>query len=1157
MEDMVNIMKKIRILVVVALMSFVMLLGCKHEETSSAVPNEIAVGGSIYDKYGLGVEVDLSEVFVTIIYSDNKEKQYSALSKMVSYDEFDTSTEGNKVSIFKCEGLSYEFNYEVVKYCLTLDFLDGTYNEASSLSIDAYNNRVVFSNIIPTANDSQKQFAGWFYDRDLTRRVVTDIDNECRIDDNTTFYAGYDINYDDNFEYLIKDDTVILTSYKLSFDYDDTITIPKTIKLYPVVEIGDSFVDETTSSVAFWIEKLNFMEDSAVKKIGVSAFENLTLAEINLPDSIEIIDDRAFYNNQFTSIKLPKSLRKIGSSAFAFSSELLTVDFNDCALITIDDNAFKGCNKLVDIKLPKNVESIGSSAFEGCSRVREFTIPKSVSIIGVNVFSNMPDLQKIDVEEGNLKFSTINGNLYNNDQTIFYRYCYGKTETSFVLPTTVKIIFESAFDIKNEKCYLNNVVLNEGIEEIASRAFQNTTFDFTIPSTVKSIADDSFVNWGGTTFKVNESNPKFKVVNSSLVSYDESILYAVPANYNDEIYVVPDSIKTINSYAMTSLNNVNVIKISSDSKLENIKEYGVTPFGLNSLIAIIIDKEVPFNIVDNGFKKTEDIALNNSFSVVISNQAINNYLNAWADYHFYLDDVPLTNYVKSIDSFLQELVIEINDKLNVTSYEGYKKNRIFMLDDNFNESFFNGRDVLKKINTIFYFDAMAYSDYDDYFTALINGYTKYVLDYYSSLSLKDLGNAKYSFRYLDALFSSQISLKLTNENKELIAETRNRYNELESNRNKVIDKLINYELSSTKFDIDSYNDFMADYDKYNVGNMTISNNELFKYYMIDFSYKMYLLTTLDYNYQNAAYLYDLLNGNMFENIYGINDYLLYYFNQDAYTINLYMYSSLDMVKNNVNELISEMCLFIDNEFSSLDITASYDETKYQELLDLYGNTINFDYLLGFETKSIYQFVRLRMYVNEFIDYKKQGFSKANIYDVTILSNNISAILRDPTLSEQIEACSEYSSYEEAYNSYVDFFNETCNEFNSLVFDIDSENIMDKFADFLSLYQEYPEFISILMFESNDEWFLMQTKVDAIICAKKINDIIILANDNDITVENYKDIFNLYYGYYNEEHIDGVEEILNRYAFDSDFSNFLNDYIDSNMNLKYQNIINQL
>ncbi len=1159
MEDMVTIMKKIKWFGLVALIAVLLLSGCKFNEPKIEVePEKIAIVGSLYDKYGLGVEVDLSDVYVNITYNDNSEKKYSVLSSDVTYDEFDTSTVGSKVSTFRCEGLSLDFNYEVVKYCLTLDFLDGTYENASSYSIDAYNNRVTFSNIIPTPNDSQMQFAGWFYDKELTKRVATDIEDECKIEDNVTFYAGYDKNYDDSFEYVIKDGNVILTGYQFSMDYNDTITIPKTIKLYPVSEIGDNFIDEMTASIIFWINRLDFEEGSMVKKIGKGAFENLGISEVDLPDSIEIIDDRAFYNCQFTSLKLPKNLRRIGSYAFASLFQLLTVDFNDCALTTIDDGAFSGCSKLVDIKLPEHVDSIGSSAFEGCTKVIEFSIPKSVSIIGVNVFSSMPALEKIAVEEGNMKFSTIDGNLYNNDQTIFYRYCYGKTETSFTLPSSVKIIFESAFDIKNEICSLKNVYLNEGLEEIASHAFQNTSFDFTIPSTLKSFAADSFVNWSGSTFKVNENNPNFKVINSSLTSYDGTILYSVPANYDDEIYVVPNSIKTINSYAISSLNNVSVIKIGEYSNLTAIKEYGITPFSLNELISIIIEKQDVFNIVDNGFKKSDEVALNKSFSIIIDDQIIDKYLSAWDGYHFYEEDeLPLSYYVKTPADFLYEVVEEIGYKINLTSFEAYQKYGIFMIYDNLNEVFFNGKDVLKKINAAIYLDENVYEEYDSYFTAFINTYAKHVLDYFESLSLEELSNTKYYFKYLEQAVSSQISSKLTESNLALYEKNAARYNDMQNHRNQIIEEMMNYELSKDSFDIDHYNQFITEYNKYGVANMSISNSQLFKYFMIDFSHKMYLLSTIEYNYQNASYLNNLLNGNLIENIYGINDYLFYYFNQDAYTTNLYKYDDLAEITENVNAIINETIAYIDSEFAKLDAAGNYDSTKYQELLNLYNYANGFEFYLSDETINKYQFVKLRIFANEFIELAND-LSKTNMFEATITTNNIQSLLtNNPLIVADFENCSEYSTYSNSCDTYNAFFNETCNEFENVLFAVDSNNINDKFDELKSLYNEYPDFIALLSYSLNEQWVPMLTKYESIVCAKYIRDVVLKTTDVGITKENYEDIFNLCFGYNNVSHINGIEDLLNKYKNDGYFSEFLNEYIDPTIYIEYMEILNQL
>ena len=109
---------------------------------------------------------------------------------------------------------------------------------------------------------------------------------------------------------------------------------------------------------------------------------------------------------------------------------------------------------------------IGANAFQNCSKFTEFYLPASVETIGLNVFSGFPNLVEIKVDENNQKFKSIDGNLYSKNGTIFYRYCYGKKETEFEMPSTVKILFDGAFNVVNEIIYLESIKLNEGLTEI-------------------------------------------------------------------------------------------------------------------------------------------------------------------------------------------------------------------------------------------------------------------------------------------------------------------------------------------------------------------------------------------------------------------------------------------------------------------------------------------------------------------------------------------------------------------------------------------------------------------------------------------------------------------------------------------------------------------
>ena len=57
--------------------------------------------------------------------------------------------------------------------------------------------------------------------------------------------------------------------------------------------------------------------------------------------------------------------------------------------------AFKGCDKLEEIVMPKKLKKIDSEAFQGCSSLTKLTLPDSVARIDGLAFSNCSDLSKI------------------------------------------------------------------------------------------------------------------------------------------------------------------------------------------------------------------------------------------------------------------------------------------------------------------------------------------------------------------------------------------------------------------------------------------------------------------------------------------------------------------------------------------------------------------------------------------------------------------------------------------------------------------------------------------------------------------------------------------------------------------------------------------
>ena len=98
--------------------------------------------------------------------------------------------------------------------------------------------------------------------------------------------------------------------------------------------------------------------------VDVYAFNESTLSSISFPNTMEYIDDNAFYRcKNLTNIKFPNSLKRIGVSAF------------------------QGCSSLTNVNIPSQINVIGGQAFLDCRLKNDLIIPPSCGTIGPNAFT--------------------------------------------------------------------------------------------------------------------------------------------------------------------------------------------------------------------------------------------------------------------------------------------------------------------------------------------------------------------------------------------------------------------------------------------------------------------------------------------------------------------------------------------------------------------------------------------------------------------------------------------------------------------------------------------------------------------------------------------------------------------------------------------------
>ena len=1136
-------MKKNNIILMLGVASAMFFSACNSDnkpKDSSIVetnmPEDISLDG-LLPEYGLDSSIDLSDLSVIVKYSDNSTQKISLFDDGVTYDSFDTASEGIHTVTITYNGISTSVSYNVRAITLILNFNGGLYQDKESISVNVLKNKANISNIVPTPQKEGYRFAGWFYDKELTKRVDFKVKDELNVTSDTTLYAGYDIDYTKIFEYEVKNNEVILKSFiQNKYEWTDTIFIPKTIDLYPVTTIGDNFAycenpyDETDDFVSYLnINNLIFEEGSQVRIIGKNAFNMVPLTNVDFPDTIEKIDEYAFYYTKMTNLVLPKKIKSLEAYSFAFNYNLENVDFNDSDLISIGTGAFSDCMKLNQITLSNKIEIIGSEAFKYCTNFKEFNIPSSVETIGINVFSGFPNLISINVDPNNKKFQSIDGNLYSKDGTIFYRYCYGNANKEFVMPSSVKIIFEGAFNIINENAYLERLVLNEGLEQIGDLSFENTTIDFTLPASLNNCGQKAFYGWNGNEFKINDQNPYYKVSNNSLVSKDGKKLYAIAGGYSENVYTLDDEIEEIASYVCKGL-DVSAIIINASSKLEKIesKAFDLTQF--KNLNYLYIKKNNPFLIEKNSFY-ADDFKYNEEFSI-ITLENIEAYKKAWDGNTIY-DDVLINDKIITPEEYIDYQIEHLEDYMSLSSLSAFEEfNKLLVLNDNYHNNFYLMLKCLNKTISIIRLDTNISELELDYLKQFIIIICENSIDYFSNVLVSELTLSECDYqKFYDyyQMIPSSILTDLDSTYKEKAVSLEDDYKMVMNNVANIMADINNFQYSKTSFDIDKFNDIMMRVKLYGFDHIKRTNNQDLAYYRLEVQNLLYLFNTIDYNIENYSDLNKLYNGSYFI----IDDYSLglkFYFENVLIDENenqkLYGYDALEVNVLKLNKLEEDVKKAITEKFNSFVDDEIYHEGMYDELFKYY-DMLEDKTLLDYDIVIKYNSYLLRTYYNDFIKnstnpqtnelYKSEEYPDDILVKLNMIGTDMNYMSEYD--SDYILGLKEFNLVVTSVGNYNDKYYEI----------VQKEEINDSFDydSSVSYFEKYNEFI----FSTGDDKYF-----NAIIIANKINRL----NNIKIDENNYEDIFNQILGEiapfissnkYDDKVIDVINKLLDEGSYD--------------------------
>ena len=258
-------------------------------------------------------------------------------------------------------------------------------------------------------------------------------------------------------------------------------------------KVGTILFDGDVTQIANWAFKDTGLKTivlpGSITKIGDEAFYNCTaLTSIELPNTVTSIGISAFYNCQLMksvtlssnlttikeyafqscaaleSINIPESVTTVGEGAFwycygltAFYGKFSSADkrcFVDEGVLrffapagieeysmpggitTIENNAIRDFDNIVNFTIHKDVVTIEDCAFYHCNALTSITIPDNVTVIGEYAFGYCTELKSAHVGDG---VEYINRHAFYN--------CYKMTD--IYIGKSVKQIFALAFGYCN------------------------------------------------------------------------------------------------------------------------------------------------------------------------------------------------------------------------------------------------------------------------------------------------------------------------------------------------------------------------------------------------------------------------------------------------------------------------------------------------------------------------------------------------------------------------------------------------------------------------------------------------------------------------------------------------------------------------------------
>lgn len=304
-------------------------------------------------------------------------------------------------------------------------------------------------------------------------------------------------------QFTVTNDTVSVTILGYTGTNTD-LTIPAEIDGLPVGDIGTSAFSQ--------LPLVNLVLPDSVTNIESGAFAGCaSLTNVTFGAGLQTIGGGAFQGGGLVGLTIPTNVLQIGSFAFQSCLGLSNVVLN-AGVQKISEGLFSGCTNLSRIQLPGGLVTIDDLAFSGCLQLSGITLPSGVTNIGNSAFASCGSLTNLVLSGG---ITTI------GEYSFFF--CTG----------------------------LTNVTFPSGLVTIGFRAFYGCSglVSISIPDSVTSIGSQAFLSLSLTAFTVDTNNPAYSSLNGVLYDKAQTTLLNYPPGSIRTSFVLPTGVTAIGNAA--------------------------------------------------------------------------------------------------------------------------------------------------------------------------------------------------------------------------------------------------------------------------------------------------------------------------------------------------------------------------------------------------------------------------------------------------------------------------------------------------------------------------------------------------------------------------------------------------------------------------------